>query len=270
MNIDSDIAPAFIVSSPRSGSTWLRLMLNDHPEIASGEETFLFTEWGGFQNMVSAYQRERGYIGLSTYLEEEEFYGLIRAFAVGVFRKFLNRQSKSKIVEKSARHALFIPSICRVFPNARFVHLVRDGRDCAISVVAAASKWNPDWPRSIAGASRLWRRHNESILENRDVIRDGRYLQLTYEELLSNGHASLTRVLEFLDAECGDKLVAKLLEQHTFEVYKRDRDWLNGNFFRKGISGQWKEHFSDDDKGRFKSTAGQLLIALGYEPDANW
>jgi hypothetical protein len=93
-----------------------------------------------------------------------------------------------------------------------------------------------------------------------------------YEELSVSPESTLKNIFERLDVEVEDTVIGDSISLFSFEkMSKRAKGCENLNsFFRKGIVGDWKNYFNDHHKSRFKSVAGELLIALGYEKDDNW
>lgn len=263
--------PTFIVCCPRSGSTWLRLMLNDHPEIACGNETFVFTEWAGLDNLIASYHGRRGHVGLGGYVSEESFYSHVRAFVNGIFNEYLLSERKSFLVEKSTRHALFLPTIKMVYPDAKLIHLVRDGRDVVVSLRSAAQSWNPSWPKDIGRCASMWKRHNEQILSSSQLFGAADILRIKYEDMLVDPETILHRAICLIGAEQNERTLARrIASSHQFSEYKRSRNWFDGQFFRKGTSGQWRSELSGEEIRAFKSVANDLLITLGYEGHHDW
>lgn len=266
--------PTFVVCAPRSGSTWLRLMLNDHPEVAAGLESYVFSDYAGLEHMIAAYYGKRGkLVGLGDYLPEERFYHHVRAFVDGMFNDFLARENKQFLVEKSVRHSFFLQTIHRLYPEARIIHLVRDGRDVALSIRAASQSWNPHWPADIGGAAAVWKSYTEAILRDIHLFPQERVLPVRYEDLLCKPGADLRRILAFVGVSEGARngaVVEEIVARNRIDVYKAEKRWQSGNFFRKGTSRQWKEAFSPEDQAAFNAAAGELLIQLGYESSLNW
>jgi hypothetical protein len=264
--------PTFILCAPRSGSTWLRLLLNDHPEIGAGTESYVFSDWAGVDSLIAAYQGKRGSVmGLHSYLSEDHFYHHLRHFIDNVFGDFLAHEHKEFLVEKSVRHAFFLPTIARLYPEARLIHLVRDGRDVALSLRDAAHSWNPHWPKTIEGCATLWKTYNEEILSHLNLFPAESVLRLRYEELLADTSSTIARVLAFIDVtQTHHDLIERLVANHQFAVYKKEKDWFGGHFFRQGTAGQWQHEFTPEETAAFKAAAGELLLHLGYETNQDW
>jgi len=94
----------------------------------------------------------------------------------------------------------------------------------------------------------------------------------SYEALLTDGRGVARGVLDYLALPYDEALLTHLLDRSSFRYYTgRDPGQENRKrFYRKGIAGDWKNHFRDEDKRIFKEIAGDLLIQLGYEKDLDW
>jgi hypothetical protein len=186
------------------------------------------------------------------------------------------------------------------------VHVIRDGRDVAISAkhhvwnrsvdaggihdleaqdLATRDAYRSDpaaFQRSgrgifsaawLAGTAREWAgmiRH--ARMDGQELLGE-RYLEVRYEEMLADPVGSTRDVLAFLDADVGGSAVQTCVEQASFERATRGRtrgDERPTEFLRNGLAGQWKDVFTAEDRTVFKREAGDLLIELGYEADESW
>ncbi|MGH7574075.1 MAG: sulfotransferase family protein, partial [Longimicrobiales bacterium] len=180
----------FIVGCPRSGTTWLQLLLSKHPQVATAPETQIVAfylvhflkQWEHEHNGPTA--KHQGRAGLSRVLSEDEFHGLCRDVILCVLEKIAAQTpGATHVVEKSPGHAVHAQWIHRLLPDARFLHVVRDPRDTVASLLAASRTWGGDWaPHNPIDAARLWRRH---VSEARGIARDSpqAYREVRYESL---------------------------------------------------------------------------------------
>jgi hypothetical protein len=172
------------------------------------------------------------------------------------------------LLEKSPRNVHNIGRIREIFPSSRLIVIYRDGRD----VVTSDKFFLRDYghkPFNFAEAVRAWRQDMEAHLAHAERCP---LFTCAYERLLEDGAPVVRELFEFLDLPKAPRLIDDLLERSSFRFYagrergKEDRK----RFYRKGIAGDWKNHFSDDDKRIFKKLAGDMLIRLGYEKNLDW
>jgi hypothetical protein len=172
------------------------------------------------------------------------------------------------LIEKSPRNIYFVDRILSLFPDARLIVIYRDGRD----VVVSDRFFTEDYGHgsfSFEQAVNDWRRDMEAHLlcaESHPLC------AVAYEKLLTDGAPVVTNLLRFLGLPYDDALVADLLERSSFRFHAgRERGQENRKrFYRKGIVGDWRNHFTAEHKRIFKAVAGDMLIRLGYEKDLAW
>src|SRR3954462_9045030 len=146
------IRPVFVVGVPRSGTTWIQRMLAMHPEAWGLLETYMFSRGRGLGGLLdSAPRLEEGDLalpppGLGRVFDRAELVGELRAIAT----RWLTHGSDGArfVIEKSPWHLWDLDVIAEILPEARFVHVMRDGRDVAVSVIAARGSWARVEPRS--------------------------------------------------------------------------------------------------------------------------
>ncbi len=113
--------PAFIVGSPRSGTTLLGDMLDLHPEIARWYEPYF---------VLDRYFRAAP----NDVLTAAEVNPAVRKFIRKQFAAYGRKRRRRIVVDKSPRNSLKIPFLYKIFPQARFIHIYRDGRDATLSI----------------------------------------------------------------------------------------------------------------------------------------
>lgn len=279
----------FIIGCGRSGTTWLHLMLGSHEQIATGQESQLFHNY--IRPMRDRWLMEINYPkdsnlrfhGISSYIKEEQFYGLLRNFADGVFCNVMKEKpGATHFLEKSPNNSFNVDIIARCYPKARFIHVIRDGRDVAASMLAAGKGWGRYWAPS---------RVEPAALEWKTAIHDSRtaselspyYMEVRYEDLLDKGYQELERIFQFLDIPCSQEQVQSIYDAHTFDKLQSNNYQKNTflspgetvasgteerqepkGFFRKGKAGDWQTFFNKSQQDEFYYIAGDLLEELGY------
>ena len=173
------------------------------------------------------------------------------------------------LLEKSPRNVHNIGKIREIFPDARLIVIYRDGRDVVTSDKFFLLRDYGHKSFDFAEGVRAWRKDMEAHLEHAERCP---VFACAYERLLEDGVPCVRELFEFLDLPGDRTLIDDMVKRSSFRFYAgRDRGKEDRKrFYRKGIAGDWKNHFSDEDKRVFKDLAGDMLIRLGYEKDLDW
>jgi hypothetical protein len=251
-------------------------MLNSHPAIAVPDETKIFEAFvpllplygdlrqaPRLRRLVSDVLAWRWVRRLPNVPDVEAVLrGVERPTLGGVFEALLSLwargQGKSRWGEKTPNHLYFWPSIEAAFPQSRVVHIVRDGRDVALSQVEA-----PFGPKTIATAAERWVRFVERIRAIGLSIGPGRYLEARYEDLLAFPRETITRILQLI----GEPYDPAVLQFHV-DAPAAGTDSVNDANIRKpllaGNTGKWQNGLSRRQLIVFEAIGGQTLDACGY------
>ena len=273
----------FIGGTIKSGTTWLQLLLDAHPEVSCrGEGHFLdlmapalkmaMDQHGRFiaERNNTVFKELGGYPQLTT----EGLHSII-AFSIAVF---LIEQSKHKttqvIGEKTPDNVRHFLELEALFPAAKFLLIIRDGRDCAVSGWFHNLRSSPEWAskygsldvyaRSIAD---IWAAELAKAQEFVDR-HPARTRQLRFEDLVTNAERTLAGVFEFLGVEVSEGVLRQCLAQASFVKLsggRRPGQEDRRSFFRKGIPGDWRNHLGDKVDAEFRKRAGVWLDRFGYE-----
>lgn len=278
---------AFLIGSPRSGTSWLQALLGAHPDVVTPQELDLFSRylpqlWDAFAYELSRTPQDR-IVGLITALTEEEFEELLRRFVASVYERVLAMKPGAVLVlEKNPSYSLHVQLIDRLIPEARYLHLIRDGRDVTASLVAAGRSWGHRWaPAAVGEAARTWRAHVESA---RSAAAFGdRYLEVHYESLLDAGAIELLTLFRFLGLDADDAMCREIVDSYRFtteageqplaasimfggEALRRfGRVDEPSGFFRRGQAGRWSSTLTAREERICEDVCGELLLALGYK-----
>jgi hypothetical protein len=200
----------FIVGCGRSGTTLLRSMLDSHPQMAVPPETYFITRlaarsssyqpWddGGRRRFISdlteagGFQRMELDAGDLTAHLESRRPGNYSAAIRATFEIYAALRSKTRYADKTPAYVLAIPLLASLFPEARFIHIIRDGRDVALSLVDAG------WATDLETAVQYWKLH---VTRGRKAgcRLGGRYLEVRYEELIADPRSALENIGSFID-----------------------------------------------------------------------
>ena len=288
-------AAPFIVGVAKSGTTLLRLMLDAHPEMAIPPETNFLPELieltrdgGASAEDVSAFitgRRRWEDFGL----DAEELTARLNALdpltpaaaARAFYRLYASKQGKERWGDKTPRYARRMVRIARHLPEARFVHIIRDGRDVALSLLGRRR----DDPAEVTAAAVKWRRRIERARGKADKVP---YLEIRFEELVTNTEPVLREVCEFSEldwspvvldyhrrsaerlGEMADALPAREGKERTASAEalarrRAERHRLVAEPPSSERLGVWKQEMTPECLAAFDAEAGELLRALGYE-----
>ena len=274
--------PFFIVGVGRSGTTMLRLMLTSHPSIAVPYESHFLTRYYEKLDSYGALeQRENLETLLRDILSEElllswdhefDFDELISEIAEpvtlgsvfnAVYLNYARAKNKVRWGDKSdyldRMHIVY-----DIFPDAKFIHIVRDGRDVVNSVLKL-----PWGPKDILAGAEWWSDHVKMAQIVGRVLGKSRYLVVKYEDLVANPESELTRVCEFL----GEEFSADMLNYHKTakELIPEQRRAQHQNTDGPPKSDRcyaWKNEMCAAYQGFFSRVCDSTLNDLGYEiPD---
>jgi len=134
--------PIFIVGVPRSGTTLVRMVLDTHPNIYSGSEMpWLGGNYGSPEvSLRGLYERMKNDrysspLYCMSHIDEDFIINTFRNFVSSIINRQLSILGKNKWVEKTPDNIIQVPFLHKLFPNAKFIHIIRDGRDVAISTI---------------------------------------------------------------------------------------------------------------------------------------
>ncbi len=270
-------APLFLLGFPRSGTTLLRLLLDSHSSLAIPFESFVLIDfyhkrqqYGDLSTMdlrvrlvddllsakgISAWQPT--VIRLDVDLDRCTSYA---ATVDQIFGAYARKCGKSLWGDKTPYYTSHIHVLNELFPNAKFVHLVRDGRDAALSLVR-----QPWGPKDLLTALQQW---NEIVGWSRKMGRmlpPDRYLEVRFEDLTSNPEHGLRRITAFLGIEFEP---AMLRREGQLDAKLPARSMAFHQNLRRPVDDtlafEWRRTLSSADQVLSSRIAGELLMELGY------
>jgi hypothetical protein len=277
----------FVGGAPKSGTTWLQILLDRHPEISCNGEghfpTYLIPRVIGAideYNQDIAWKNRTIFGELPGYPQLGEAH--IAYFWASAIALQLSAQATDKsrdkavrlIGEKTPDNVRFFDLLTEAFPSARCIQIVRDGRDCAASGwfhnLRVSQEWTretfasmddylvslaDDWSANVGAGSRFG--------DSRPEL----YLAVRYEDLSAEPERELTRIFDFLGVEATPEILAECLEAGAFEALsggRRRGEEDRSSFFRKGVPGDWRSHFTVEASRRFEEKAGEWLKRYRY------
>jgi len=242
----------FSFGARRSGTWWLQRIISAHPAVAAvPSESFFFSR--AIAPLLDCFQdidREAPSTG-RIYAERELLLDATRDFCDRIFSQFADRHTQ-RIAERTPWHVEHLDLMNALYPDAYYIHIVRDGRDSARSLSSM------DWfTGSLEDAAAEWRR---SVLAARAAQRPTRFLELRYEELMSDPESAIPLLYDFLDLRAGDGVMEAALAEARVEL-NTDRRTTVG-------TEKWRTLMSAEDQARVLRIAGDALVAYGYASEA--
>jgi hypothetical protein len=193
--------PVFVLGCPRSGTTLLRLCLDSHPNVSCGPETHFLAD---LERMTEARWRNLRRFGLS----RADWMGRLAALVDGFQGDYARSRGKRRWADKTPAYTLSVDFIDALFPEALFLHIVRDAHDVVQSHrerwgYRAALRATAEWPTYVRAAHRAGAR-----------LGDARYLELRYEALVESPEPTLRRVFAFLGEPWDPRVLDYRSEPH--------------------------------------------------------
>jgi hypothetical protein len=271
-------SPFFITGLGRSGTTLLRLMLTSHPNIAIPYESHFIDD---YQKNIQKYGELNDHRNLnklvSAILSEETLnmwdceYSVetiissinersLKGVLDAIYTQYAESKGKTRWGDKSD-YLDGIPEINTVFPDSRFVHIIRDGRD----VIKSVNKLN--WgPNDLIAGANWWAEYVRLGRRLGALLGPDRYIEVRYEDLVTNPVEELTKICHFLEEEFSDKMLHYYQESKELipqkrrgQHYNTDKPLQNSRAF------SWKTEMSKVDVQIFDRYAGKILRDCGYE-----
>lgn len=266
----------FVVGCPRSGTTWLRMLLGQHPEVVATRETHLFDNY--VAELQAAWDgAARRAIGLPAEITQDQFTTLCTGFARGVMQCISEAHPDAKfLVEKTPAHVLHVPLILKLLPEAHFIHLIRDPRAVVASLCAASRRGGRFWASAVpVENARRWVREVSAGREIGSLT--NRNTTVRYEALLeSTGWCALQDLFKWMGLRADGDFCQRVMAECTIaRLRKKRQDDLESRgmtsvdataAFRKGKADSWTDELSIRDVQAIEYIAGDLMRLCGYTP----
>ncbi len=286
-----DSVGLFIVTGvTKSGTTWLQRMLDSHPEVACGGESKLNVFLKQLTPAIREYNTALTKTNEKIYKEQAVYQPLAQVQARTIMQYlFLDRleavrraaaasdkaQALRWIGDKDPDYKRDLVSWRAILPESRMISTTRDGRDCYVSLwfhlyperEPLAAENRADFVSRIQGHATTWR-DTMAKFQKDAAEHPGRHFAIRYESLLDDAEGEMTRLFEWLGCDASQATVAEVVARNAFAVLSGGRSPGEADaksFLRKGIAGDWKNHFDDECDKLYREVAGEALAAAGYE-----
>ena len=260
-------APVFLIGAPRSGTTFLGSCLAQIPEISYH-----------FEPIATKAAARYVYQQKWSKWQSQWFYRNVYAWLMRI-----HGDGDLRFAEKTPRNCFLIPFLAETFSDAKFIHIIRDGRDSALSLnkkpwflasQANSGRFEPGgypygnyaqfWVEperitefeSTSDTHRciwVWKRFTETALEAAQQLPSQSHLELRYEDLVFNPIEEGNRILQFLQIDSA----------HSRNLFHQAMTRVRAD----SVLG-WQRGFSPQQLEEIEREAGELLNSLGYCPES--
>lgn len=297
----------FILGHARSGTTLLMRLLRLHDEVHANYQAHFFTRKPMLKSLVNSPEAEEWLTRKSNRWNQGRDLSplVLRAAADFIMERDAAREGKHIVGDKSPSstiHGQVVRDTHLLYPDAKLIYIVRDGRDVLISerfrnfveeskfLTAEDKRIMADLrtdsapfsdgrrsiftEASIRNIAKRWSDDLNEIDAESNRLYGENYISLRYEDMLSQPFTELTRLWKFL---CVKKVNQALEKQLVDEMSSNpDGEWQAqrnegiASFLPKGQAGNWQRLFTEKDKILFKEIAGNVLVKWGYEKSVDW
>lgn len=274
----------FVVGCPRSGTTLLQRMLDHHPQLAVAYDTHfipsVIKELAPGANPILTPEIVEDVRNFERFdrlgLPEESVDRAVRKsrtyseFVSALYSELARLHDKPLAGEKSPGYAKFIPSLHALFPEAKIVHIIRDGRDVALSLRDWARNKNKGPARrpglwqdeTIAACALWWADRVEKGRHHGKKLGHSLYYELQYEELVARPEANLRGLAHFLDLPYAPEMLAYHVGKMNNKSGRSAKaSWLPPT---SGLR-DWRTEMDERDIELFEALAGDVLTAAKYQ-----
>ena len=262
----STIAPIFVGGAPRSGTTLVRAILNAHPDIACGPEL------RAFPALARLYKETVATVGPTLeahyFFNADELKASFRELMASFLEPFHERSGKRFVAEKTPANALYFRELHKLFPESRFIHVVRDPRDVVASLIKMDWRDEKSGERlpitaSIKGAALGWRDHVAAAHAARGA--GAPVFDLHYERLVAAPAETIANLFKFLGVPPSDEP----LSHHRTFVPDDGENETSARAVTRPLNadavGRWRREFSRSQINEIEALAGPLINECGYE-----
>lgn len=288
----SIMSPIFILGNNRSGTSLLRLMLTCHEEIIIPPESHFmlwnydkyrfWTPEDGYENFLfdlfastkfETWKLDKTELKSFLIQRNPKSYSELCA-DVYIFYGVKQNKVPSFWGDKNSLWVEKLPVLHLLYPNAKFIHIVRDGRDVATSYLTLSAytgtrhRYFPKFSYRLEEIAKIWSNNVLSVSRFLSQLPHQNYIEIKYEDLVCDNLATLTRVFDFLGLPLSPAVFnyyeinkSQKLEPEEFLVWKAK---LNEPLDKQNI-GKYRHKFTQSEIKMFEQIAADALEKYGYE-----
>jgi len=281
MNLPQPRGPVFIVGAPRSGTTLLQYMLRSHSALSlpTGESHFFIplyrnaSQYGDLSQADNVRRVLQAMEGQSAEFLYTDLHGLkfdvdtltqeftaegrrtMRDIITGLFEKNAAGEGKPRWGDKTPYYVLHLTKLLDWWPDAQIIHIIRDGRDVALSMFARRHDFRAYNTYHVA---KQWQQYVESGHEMGQLLPASQYLELRYEDMIGDQKSALQRICSFLGETYSDELLD----------YKKSGEAGKTPLLQKPVQksnrDKWKHEMTPWQIRVFESATADTLKQFGY------
>ena len=297
----------FIFGHARSGTTLLARLVRVHPNVHCNWQAHFFTRPPYLSSLVSdpaasewlSRRSNRWNRGkdLSPWVLRAASDFILERDAVRIGKNIVGDKSPNNLVNGEA-----VTRMAAIYPDAKLIFIVRDGRDAVLShqiqkfidlpdqlnphesairqaIIDDGQKFIND-KRSIFSKSGLSRAAHDWVDNVNETEKVGtstyseNYMHVRFEDLVAEPRTTLQQIWSFLGAGIDlpdlDQALDQELAENPDADWQREKQQTVADILRKGLPGSWRDIYTAEDARIFKDIAGDTLIKWGYETDLDW
>lgn len=282
-------APIFIIGNPRSGTTLLRLILSAHPNIYIAQEGgFLLFLYEKYKNFAGEKGKIINFVEDLMQTKKIEYWGIVKEEIVNyiikkqpknyselgtmVYKYYGEKKypGKKRWGDKNNYYLNYIDTINEIYPESKFIHIIRDGRDVACSYKDMSKiknqKYAPNLPNQIIEIAENWKNNIETINASFNKINKNRYIEIKYEDLVQNTRNTAKELCDFLNEAYDEDMLNynKINLDREPEDYSSWKSLVGQEITTKRIK-RWEKELTSEEIKMFEKISEKQLTKYNYE-----